>query len=421
MNPGRRPSFASKRYLCAVRLCLALVILAGALARSFSSHIASASSPPISSPATRAWSRPSASRILDEVNIPRHGDYIVVPLAVGGKRPLFVFDTGATRSLLDRSLADRLGPRLNTTVEVRTADTTLYLEAFRGPELRLRSVTFSSAEPVVKYDLRWFREVTGHEVEGILGIDRLIQHIVQIDFDDGKLRFLRSAGPEDGTPVPLHLDGLQPLVRVTFPGTTSVWSHAETFIVDTGHGGTGSLATPVFDALLKDHRGRLRTFQYRTAGLEGNFLPRRQETAGRTVLGPFEADGLHFHEGAHSLLGLGYWSRYRVTFDFPHRSLYLAEGRRFRVPDRDMLLGAWLVRKKAYVCVGEIQRGGPGERAGLQKDDQLVRIGGQMANRLSLFEVRELFSVSGQKVAVTVRRRGAERSFEVKLPAAPLP
>ena len=59
----------------------------------------------------------------------------------------------------------------------------------------------------VSVDRRYIRKAAGRDIYGILGMDFLRKHVVRIDFDAGKMTFLKEVGSQPGQPVPVIWEG----------------------------------------------------------------------------------------------------------------------------------------------------------------------------------------------------------------------
>jgi hypothetical protein len=135
------------------------------------------------------------------------------------------------------------------------------------------------------------------------------------------------------------------------------------------------------------------------------------ETAGQVsqlkgfTLGPFTHQRqLIFAQKKDYLLGLKYLSRYVATFDFPNRTLYLKNGKRFAVGDLQDKSGLHIVRLRAKPVVESVDKGSPAALVGVRPTDEIVRISDQDAKGLSLFSIRRLLCQPRQELRLAIRR-----------------
>jgi S1-C subfamily serine protease len=115
-------------------------------------------------------------------------------------------------------------------------------------------------------------------------------------------------------------------------------------------------------------------------------------------------------------LGLRYFSRYVVTFDFPDACLYLRQGAHHARPEPGATSGLTLKWESAAPVVDAVRTDGPAARAGLARFDVLVGIDGKEAAEFDHFSLRELLtSEAGRRVKLRVRRGERELDFIVLL------
>jgi hypothetical protein len=261
--------------------------------------------------------------ILAEFDVARGGDLILVPVFLGGREFQFLVDTGATCCIVDIGLRSRLVETGKTV----TVDGQGEFAVCRLPQSYIGKNKLPLAGEALCIDLASFRELSGHNIRGILGMDFLRRHVVHFDFDAGKLAFLRTC------PVSSHDNSFTLSYSETEIPRLDLevgQSQCVSFQIDTGSliGECGVLARDVFDQLLAD--GQLAS----TGKTCGRLTVRgpvfsRAARLNRLRLGEFELANLGFAEGDFSKLSLAYLSRYIVTFDFQNDRMHLRKGQRF--------------------------------------------------------------------------------------------
>lgn len=266
--------------------------------------------------------------VIERFKFARDGLHVLLPIQVNGKRYSFAMDSGASTTVYDTTLRPFLGDPIRS-AKMRTPGGNMTVTFFLSPAARLGHIDLPTNSQVVCMDLGKLCEASGEDIYGFLGMDFLKSRIFRIDFDSGEITFLRSVGPKPGKRVPVTLQHHVPYVLVEIPGLLA----QERFQVDTGFGGYGSgdLRSEVFDALAK--RGKL-TYAGEgctewVSGSRGGRLGRVESIS----LENYRHEKLLFGESRTSFLGLKYWSRYVVTFDFSNRAIYLKRGHQFDRPD----------------------------------------------------------------------------------------
>jgi predicted aspartyl protease len=237
-----------------------------------------------------------------------------------GKELLFAVDTGASGTLLDKSLEPILGKRLETTDIVFPSYGKTKSGVHEAPKLYLGGVQLPTGDQIDTGDLT---RIEDHfPLMGILGMDCLRHYCIQLDFAAGKIRFLDPDNLKSenlGRVFPLTIDSEtgQASTHANFFGQED--AH---FAVDTGYT-TG-------DAALKP-----KAYQQKVQELHGEVLLQTKEkyspdvTENKTLLSEVIFNGeacTNFLLGDcpdRNLLGLRFLARHLVTLDFPKHTMYL--------------------------------------------------------------------------------------------------
>lgn len=359
-------------------------------------------------PAAEATPAPS---IHGEFTIGKGGRLIILPIKLGNQTVLAMMDTGASLSAFDVSLKTFLGEPLGARV-LQTPGSRKRVETYGWPKVTLGNQTLNIAKPAVCLDLEEVRQASNVKIRAIIGMDVLGTSRLQIDFDRGQLQFLESL-PEQrdglGQKIPMELaeDGA-PFVVGSIGGSIT-----ERFCIDTGAQGN-SLNDRVFDELVERNLIRLGSSfaNVSIAGLSRGERGRLDKLS----IGPFTHDALRVSRVTVSSLGLRYFSRFRVTFDFPGKCVYLKPGAQFTRSEPQATSGLVLKWLDGEVVVIAVKKDGPGDAAGVAPRDVLVRINGRDATQYDHFALRELLtSEGGKRVPITIRRMGRQIDMEVVL------
>jgi hypothetical protein len=244
-----------------------------------------------------------------------------------------------------------------------------------------------------------------------------VQHVVQIDFDQGKIRFLRKIPEDAGEQFEIISLRKRPRLCAVTVRAQCCSEPAAEFSVELECPDAIYLRSAAFHGLLK--KGELRwphiesTFDTSEAPI--SFVG----TAKTFKLGRFETNDVRAVAHLDNVIGLGYLSRFVVTFDFPNGAMYLRPGKQFeRVDDYDGSgLHATMTDKALRVvfCTPK----GPAHRAGVTREDTIVEINGQPVNRKNQAEFRRRIREPGAKLQVHFKRDGEDHHVELELPAIP--
>jgi hypothetical protein len=345
---------------------------------------------------------------LETFKVATDGDFLVIPVRLGTREYLFAFDTGSTVSVLDTSLRSLVGDQLFQTLPTLSADGSIQL--FKGPRLAVGKLKPMENLPVGLVDLAPFRELSGHDLRGLLGMDFLRDHIVQIDSDNGTLSVLRSLPDKPGAEVRLSFSGNCPYVEANLAGITD-W-----FLVDTGFSGgvSGMITTQCVNRLLRSGKAEAggRFFKQAT---EGKGFEGRVVSVNSFRIGHFDQTDLSFTEGKQNLITALYLMRYIVTFDFPHAKLYLKKSAIYSDPEPEELSGMIFGRLDGKTVVRDVYPSSPAARAGIQPDDVILKIGEKDAEKSRIMELRLLLCDQGRTVPIKLQRAGRELDVSLLL------
>ncbi len=332
-----------------------------------------------------------------------HGDsdLLLLPVTIRNRIYNFVVDTGSSHTIYDASLRPLLGQQVRSAKALMLGDDSMEVKLFSPPEARLGSLLVRGAQYVVALSLQSNREITGQPIYGVLGMDFLASHIVQVDYDRRMFRILDSLPSDAGTPVSLTYKHGVPYVAVQLDD-----EHSEDMLLDSGLSGTGGLlGRRLFDAMA-------------TTGVLGNVCD--------AEIGNGVHDNIAVAEGTlqsiviadirvpqvrvmglgngHSNLGASFLARFNVVFDFPAASMYLKKSHVFSKADRPSLSGLTLRRAEGGVLIETVKKGSAGDKAGIRANDFLVTIAGATVDGMSIYAIKKAFVDEGRTVTVTVRR-----------------
>jgi hypothetical protein len=344
-------------------------------------------------------------QIIAEFEVAPEGDFLRVPVTIRQKGYAFLVNTGLVTSAIDNALEKALElPKIH--VEVRGKRGGQVREHFGGLEATLGNIPLEFPAGVETADYAALRDRLDLECQGEIGMDVLQRYIIQIDFDQGILRFLTSLPASPGEMfriTPLGGEGGAPTVPATIPGIPS-----EKFVVSTGRAGSAlELRNELFGELVEKRQVRILD---KDKGITRSGS--RLYQFGRldaVQVGKFRHEGLIVNGSEQNAMSLSYLSRYVVTFDFPRNKLYLKKGRTFDVPDDHFTLWDVTVdRDSEKVVVREVGGYGPARRIGLRAGDVIESINDCSTRRLSNWQVRRLFGREGRPLKAVVLR-GTER------------
>jgi S1-C subfamily serine protease len=193
------------------------------------------------------------------------------------------------------------------------------------------------------------------------------------------------------------------------------------FKIDTGMSGqgSGSLDGPTYRLLEKT--GHLlpagHSFSLTASGTRKNSLGR----LGQLRIGTLEHTNLYFsptEQEGFNLLGLGFWARYQVTFDFPGQAIHLRKGARHTTPGVVDGSGVTMLLRKGRAIVEVVAERSPAAKVGIHKGDEIVSVAGRKAAGANLFVLRRRLYGEGRTVRLQIRRGDNTREVPLRLDLA---
>lgn len=343
---------------------------------------------------------------LAKFNVAGMGGVAIVPITLGKKQFPFLIHTGSSLTAYDSRLRGYLGKRVGES-PVAMLPGEVQVDRFEAPLAQLGVISVPPADRGVSCsDLQMWRDLIGTDVYGILGMDFLSRHIVRVDFDTNEITFYRHLPSDPGVRAGISLKHGLPFA------TGELAEIPFQFLVNTGFFQLHSLQVPerVFDLLIEG--GQI------TSLADDKPAPSSASMNEFGRLTSFAFHGGHHRDlivsqSALPIIGVGFLSRYVVTFDFPDRAMYLKKGRRFADPDLYDLSGMTVV-KRDRIIVMHVEKGSAAENAGVASGDVITRVNGIDAAHLELQQFRRILATPG-RIEVDILRGASEASLTLSL------
>jgi hypothetical protein len=357
-------------------------------------------------PASFALAAPPRPRPpIAEFDIGAEGDFIVLRLRIDQHEYPFLVNTGLPITVVDDTLCKKFdlrklepGPGASRRGTRR--------ERFGGLRAALGNLRLDFPDGVESGDYTGMREGLDIDCFGEIGMDFLAPFIVQIDFDQGKLRLLSSLPPAPGEAIRIKQPGDEnrvPTAIVSLAGQP-----AQKFIISTARSGNSIDVTPDLLAKLEENGKATNLAKERGVQRSGTrrFDAFRVDSA---LLGSIRTEGLICNSSEQNGLGLSYLARFIVTFDFPRGKMFLKKGEHFAEPDSPLdLEEVALERVGERISLRDVNAYGPAGRLGLRRGDVLESINGHDPRRMTNWQVRRLLGQPERAIGVVVRRGDEE-------------
>jgi hypothetical protein len=348
-------------------------------------------------------------------------NHVFIPVTVSGKERLWVLDTGAAISVLNKAFAEELGLDLEGELKGAGAGGTVEASFTTVPPYSIKGIEFQS-QIVAVIDMDELIRRLGLDIVGVLGFDFLSRFVTRVDFANEMLSFY---DPEifeydgDGCKLDVHIDNSVFGVKAILDG-----SRSGTWLFDLGASVTSLDGRYALRERLTERDGVLRMAhgagnEFQTKKIRCDSL----QFAGFTVYHPeisfsyggtdttFTADNI-------GVLGNSLFRNFVIYCDYTNERLIVEKGAKFNQPwptDNSGLQIAW--NRSRNIDVSYVSPDSPAEKAGFRKGDIIRSINDI---NIDLFDgviaVRKLLrSDPGTKYEFMVDREGKTRKLKLKL------
>ncbi len=358
---------------------------------------------------------PAADQSQRQVALFDDGAMLRVPVNVFGRTLYFLVDTGFTFSAIDRQYTPWLGRNLASFQAENPLGQGCSLPVHPAPEISIAGQP-CGLETITTLDLKMARLISGQPCDGILGMDFLAKNIVTLDFDHGTF----SLGDEVPPKVDASFEAVpfRPFHQHFLVSVSVNRSKTLELMVDTGDNSSVSLNEAGWKAAFT--RGQTPEMTATLAGAGNQVASSRIAVIEQLRVGSLDYLQLHATQIKNpndvSHLGLGFFRRHAVVFDFPNQRMYLQPGAEFLSPDKEDMSGLHLLRTDGTTFVHSVDDHSPAFQQGIKPNDVILSINGQDARTLSLAATRKMLqSRDGDQVSLLVRQPAGGCGVEITL------
>ena len=350
-----------------------------------------------------------------------------VQIQIGDGTYWFILDTGAAASALDTEVAKSLNISLRSPWQASGAgEGTLRAEVGSKVSLNIGSLELCYKEiDVIPLNSVLFG-VEGRRVDGLLGYDFFEQFAVEIDYVNGKTKIRETKEnleDADSNEEKLDLDLVRGsiLTAAEFAPLEHDKRIGGTFLIDTAWRSALTFTSP-FVASNKLLSGRQGIITSMTGiGIGGQTLENSSRIASFR-LGRFSMKNLiaNFSQAKAGILSQADFSgiigaeilrRFKVTFDYPNRSMFLSPNKNLRDPFEFGLSGLFLIAEGSFgkIKIKYVVENSAGAVAGAKVGDELVSIDNVPVSSFTLDDIRSLFRKEEGREYRLVLMRDRER------------
>ena len=350
------------------------------------------------------------------------GDLILLKVRVNKSRPLkFIFDTGASISVIDPQSARALGLRAKGKLKLDATGGSVQSGLIQRVSLSVLGATVSN-QTLATIDLDAFAPLFGFKIDGIIGHDFINHFVVEIDYASRVMNLSETQGYKyhgAGESIPLEIVEKTPYVRgrIVLNGREPVEGKFE---IDTGGTGILNLNTPfvnkhkMLETLAKQMQGKM--------GGAGGSAATVKAHVPAVELGSFAikdplvifARGMEGSESSTEYdgsLNNGFLSEFKVILDYSRSQMILERNRKASTDLSGLEIVAEPPRFRTFV-VNAVDENSPAAAAGIQEEDTILALDGQPTARLTLRDLRRLFTQPGER---TLKIKRDSKTVQVRL------
>lgn len=353
------------------------------------------------------------------------GDHIIIKVSVDDSEPLdFVFDTGAGLTVLDEDIADKLKLVRKS---VAMNETSSAWNLIKHNTIAINHFLMEKNIKVYSTDLRHLEISLGHDIDGILGYDLLHHHSVHIDYDLLTMNIYdHGNAPKKGDAIPFELNTSIPTIKGTVVLNNGE-PHDGTFFVMTGAGTTLDFNSPYAEKYDVIHKTG-KHYSYLVKGISENetlhyeghvlsFAFGNQKVEDLPIGISTATTGIQADKKISGILGSQILREYNITIDIPDKMLFLTKnktyGQKFNVNCSG--IDVQLDMDKEKVLIHQVFENSPASEAGLQVNDELLKLDGKSMAEMNLAEVKKALKNEGETVELVILQGGTEKTVSLKL------
>lgn len=341
------------------------------------------------------------------------GELMLVKVRVNRSKPLnFIFDTGAAISVIDPRTAKALGLRAKGKLKLDATGGSVQSGLIEKVSLSVAGVEVFN-QSLATIDLDAAAPLFGFRIDGIIGHDFINHFVVEINYASSVMSLYEAQSYKysgAGESIPLEIIDKTVFVRgrIVLNGRGPIEGKFE---VDTGGTGILNLNTPfvnqhkMLDTLGKQAQSKLGGAGGLSAAVKAHVLA--VEVGSFVIQNPLVvfARGTEGSENSSEydgVLGDGFFSQFKMILDYSRLRLTLERNERPAMDLSGLEIVAEPPRFRTYT-INAVAENSPAAVAGIHEEDTLIAIDGRGTSRLTLRQLRQLFTHPGTHL-LTLRR-----------------
>jgi len=350
--------------------------------------------------------------------------HVFLPVTVNCREALWILDSGASASVIDREYAESLGLELSGEIKGQGAGNTVDVAFTTLPPFTVQGIEFEEQQVAVIELVGLFRRLSDLEVVGILGYDFLSRFVTRVDYANNMLTFYDPEEFEyegDGTVLDAPLSENLFTVEATVDGV-----HKGRWMLDLGAGGMTFHAPYAMEHNLENKEG-MYGVGFGAGGKIKHYFSRYEtvELGGYTVERPIismagsdgEMKGGFSGGELVGNLGNTLFRHFVLYLDYKNQQVVVEKGDDFETEFPWDKSGLQLWRPEEACEVLYVSPGTPADEAGFQEDDTVLTINGIDVERFGgMLEFRAMLREEpGTEYIFAIERDGKREELKLVL------
>ena len=350
---------------------------------------------------------------------------VFIQVWINEKGPFeFILDSGFEGSAINKSTLQANGWPMGEShkesapggeIELSQSDSLhVSLSSLDLGEMKLMVIPLDELEPIV-----------GRKIDGILGYDFFDCYTLEIDYQSQVLSIYdpsRYRFSGNGQMIPITLENNEAFIFAVLESGDRSPVRAK-LKLDTGSadflGLNGSFLNN--ESLFEPTHKKIPAQGAAVGGATENYITRLANfklgdiQINEPLVG-YSVDTLR--DGDAGTIGGEFFSRFTVTFDYTRHRLILKKNEHFDSSYNYDMSGIFPIAKAPdfkEIEIASVALKSPGSEAGLQAGDIILSIDGKLAGDFEISEIRQLFTIDGNRVNLEIERGGKKQVINLVL------
>lgn len=338
----------------------------------------------------------------------------------------FYFDTGATSTLIDSSVAERLGIKSNYKQSVEGAGGKKTYQLALNQQIGVGGIKLDSIHLILE-DLTRLKEALNYPFDGIIGYPIMDNYLTEVNFEDKVIRLFDKDTVLDtsafktydftfdnGIPIPQLDVSIETNNSQTYKGKIFFDSGAGlTLLVNSPFNKTHNLSSQADKRLTSSSDNLSVESTSEKIAIKSLTLGDYTFTDLPIDLS-YDTSGVSSYKGYLGILGSEIIDRFNYILDYKNKKLYLKPNQLYKKPFEFPLTGFSITEKEGMVVVSKVSPEGPAYQKGIRQGDVLISVNGATSSDLKSYENQ--LKKEGEKVQLQLKNKEGEvKNYELEL------